>query len=98
MSELTTREARAQEGVLQFAEEMQAIRDDHLYPNAGKRDAWKTYCRDRWGMSEQSVRQAMQASPVLRRLSDDGVIAGVPVSSASTVATLPIPVQDAILA
>jgi hypothetical protein len=106
MSELTDREQRAQEGVLQFAEEMQAIRGDGkpvddggsaLYPNAGKKDAWKTYCGDRWGMSPSYVGRVILAAPVIGRMSET-VGLSPNVSSAATVATLPIPVQDAILA
>lgn len=102
MSELSVREERAQEGVLQFAEEMQAIRGDSehppLYPNAGKKDAWKTYCKERWGVSESMVRKILQAAPVLRRINDPAQGRRLTdVHSAAAVATLPEPVQDAIL-
>lgn len=101
---LAGREERAQQGVLQFAEEMVAIRGDGksvdaggtaLYPNAGKKDAWKTYCEERWAMSQGSVEDQIRALPVLRRLSLDGV--QTVVSAAAAVASLHEDVQDAIL-
>jgi hypothetical protein len=98
MTELADRERRAQEGVLQFAEEMAAIKAGPLYPNAGTTDAWKNYCRERWSMSQSNMEEVIRAVPVLQRLSHDGVVTGVPFSAAAAVATLPEPVQDAILA
>jgi nucleotide-binding universal stress UspA family protein len=96
MDELYAREQRAQDGVLQFAEEMQAIRQGDLYPNAGKTDAWKTYCQDRWGMSERNVRRVIAALPVMQRThASAGTVPTI--SAAEAVADLPEPVQDAIL-
>lgn len=94
-SELARHEERAQHGIIEFAEEMQAIRNVKLYPKAGQKDAWKTYCQERWGMSESSVKAAIQAMPVIKRLASDGV--AVAVTTAAAVATLPEKVQDAIL-
>lgn len=98
-SELARREERAQDGIIQFAEEMQAIRDGNLYPGAKVvPDAWKTYCKDRWGQSEKTVSEIIQALPVIVRLSADRVSAEMPsVSAAARVASLPVKVQDAIL-
>jgi hypothetical protein len=93
---LALREQRAREGIIQFAEEMQAIRDERLYPRAGETDAWSTYCKEQWGMSQNTVAHTIQALPVLKRLSCDGG-ATVSVSAATAVATLPEAVQDAIL-
>jgi len=99
MDDLRAHERRAQEGVLQFAEEMQMIREQTLYPRAGQKDAWKSYCQERWGMSESMVRKTIQAAPVLRRINDPARGRRMTdVHSACAVATLPEPVQDAILA
>lgn len=96
--ELALHEERAQHGIIEFAEEMQTIREKKLYPNAGKTDAWASYCKERWGMAESSVRQTIAALPVLQRLSDAPSVAGIGVKAAAAVATLPESVQDAILA
>jgi hypothetical protein len=91
------RERRAQTGILQFAEEMQEIRNRKQYPGAEKKkNAWSDYCQERWAMSERSVREFMQAAPVLRRLSG-AHRAAVSVKIAATVASLPELVQDAIV-
>jgi hypothetical protein len=97
--ELAVREARAQGGIIQFAEEMQAIRDGNLYPGAKQQpDAWKTYCKERWGQSERSVQEMIQALPVLLRRAQGAPEAQRPsISAASKVASLPEKVQDAIL-
>lgn len=92
---LARREERAQKGIIQFAEEMQIIRDEKLYPNAGQTDAWKTYCADRWGMSESNIKRIITAAPVIVRVADAG--RSVSVGTAATVATLDEEVQDAIL-
>lgn len=99
-SELAVREQRAQHGIIEFAEEMQAIRDGRLYPNAGetnsgKLEPWATYCRERWGMSKDTVDNAILASPVIARRAPLG--ARVLVTAAVAVAKLPEAVQDAIL-
>jgi hypothetical protein len=79
------------------AEELQAIRDGKLYPGAKKEpDAWKSYCKERWGMSESSVARVIQAAPVISRVVGDGK--SISVSAADAIATLPESVQDAILA
>lgn len=99
-TELARREARAQHGIIEFAEEMQAIRDNNLYPGAKQTpDAWKVYCKERWGQSSKTVDETIRAAPVLRRrTTDDGVARGaVSVNAATVVATLPEKVQDAIL-
>jgi hypothetical protein len=100
-TELSLHEERAQHGIIEFAEEMQVIRDQNLYPGAKHEpDAWKTYCNERWGMSDSTVRKTIQALPVLQRLSRNRVPADAmpSVSAATSVAALPEPVQDAILA
>lgn len=99
-AELATREQRAQQGIVQFAEEMQAIRDGNLYPGAGTNvgdEPWKTYCKARWSMSVESVNRAILAIPVIRRFEQDSYSSSPSVEKAKTVATLPIAVQDAIL-
>jgi len=102
--ELVRRECRAQGGIIQFAEEMQAIRDGNLYLNAkethgGKLEPWASYCKERWGMSKNAVDQTVLALPVLKRFgSHGGAVRAMPsVSAAATVATLPEPVQNIIL-
>ena len=60
-------ERRAEQGLIRFAEELHAIRKERLYPNAGQRGAWTTYCRERWGMTASSVDTLIRALPVLRR-------------------------------
>lgn len=98
-TELEQREQRAQRGMLQFAEEMQAIRDGRLYPNANQwPDAWKTYCKERWGMSDGHIDTAIRALPVVRRLNLGGTKVEISFEAASRIATLPEPVQDAIVA
>jgi hypothetical protein len=96
-TELALHEERAQHGIIEFAEEMQVIRDGNLYPGAKQEpDAWKSYCKERWGMGKTAVNDAIRALPVLKR-----VTAGNPavsMSAAASVAELPEPVQDAILA
>jgi hypothetical protein len=99
--ELARREERAQHGIIEFAEEMQAIRDDNLYPGAKSApDAWKSYCKERWGMSKSTVDEHIKAVPVLKRYAtlDMSSMSKPSVTAASRVATLPEPVQDAILA
>lgn len=98
-SELALCEELAQGGIIQFAEQMQRIRDERLYPNAGEHgdDPWATYCRERWSLSKSQVDGTIRALPVLRRISVDDVHR-IPVSAAASVATLPESVQDAILA
>lgn len=99
-TELVQREQRAQEGIIQFAEEMQAIRDGNLYPGAKQQpDAWKTYCKERWAQSNKRVDDTIRAVPVLKRLAtrSAGAHESVSVAAAASVATLPEPVQDAIL-
>jgi len=97
-AELALHEERAQLGVLEFAEAMQAIRDQSLYPGARvKPDAWKTYCNERWSMSKSTVEGIIQSLPVLRRLMSDGVGLELAPSAAARIAALPIAVQDAIL-
>ena len=98
-AELAAREERAQTGVLQFAEEMQAIRDGRLYPNAGKKqgDSWGAYCKERWGLTSGAVDQTIVALPVLQRLNTAAPGGGIGVSAAAAVASLPEGVQDAIL-
>lgn len=98
-TELARREARAQHGIIEFAEEMQAIRDGNLYPGAkSEPDAWKSYCKERWGQSSKSVDDAIRALPVLRRLTLHAGEREMPsMSAAASVATLPEAVQDAIL-
>jgi hypothetical protein len=102
-SELARREERAQGGIIQFAEEMQAIRDRSLYPGAENdsqtvRAAWKAYCKERWAMGSSVVNETIQALPVFKRLATDAVGRQMPsVSAAARVASLPEKVQDAIL-
>lgn len=99
-TELARREERAQGGIIQFAEEMQAIRDENLYPGAKQApDAWKSYCKERWAMGESTVNDAIRALPVLRRyLTAEISAVDMPsVSAAASVALLPESVQDAIL-
>lgn len=79
---------------MEFAEEMQIIRDEKLYPNAGQTNAWKTYCKERWGMSLGIVERHIRALPVLKRLSPT---ARVSLGAAEAIATLPEPVQNAIV-
>lgn len=94
MTTLVEHEARAQRGIVEFAEEMQIIRDEKLYPGARVRpDAWKTYCKERWGMSREMVDQTIQARPVLSRVTSSPLS----ISTAATIATLDEDVQDAIL-
>lgn len=96
-TELARREARAQHGIIEFAEEMQAIRDGNLYPGAKREsDAWKSYCKERWGMGESTVSNTILALPVLVRRNASGRAAPA-VSAAKEVATLPPEVQDQIL-
>jgi len=97
-SELEVREQRAQEGVLSFAQEMTAIREGNLYPGAYKAGAkaWPTYCSERWGLGERQVDTIIQAAPVIARQTSGGA-AGLTVTVAATVATLPVEVQDALL-
>jgi hypothetical protein len=97
-TELARREARAQHGIIEFAEELQAIRDGNLYPGALKDgEPWATYCKERWGMSKSIVDQTIRALPVLQRMNTRAVGVRIPVGSAAAVATLPESVQDEIL-
>ncbi len=93
--DLAEREARAQRGIVAFAEELRAIRDERLYPNAKQKDAWKDYCKSRWSMSKQYIDGVIRAAPVLKRA--EGNHGFLPVTYAAAVATLPEEVQDAIL-
>lgn len=97
-TELARREERAQGGIIQFAEEMQAIRDEDLYPGAGTNsgDPWGTYCNQRWGLSRGRIDDMIRARPVLERFARDSR-ANPSVEKAKTVATLSVAVQDAIL-
>ncbi len=84
---------------MQFAEEMQAIRDGKLYPNArGNGKPWDAYCRERWNMSKASVDDQIRAMPVLLRRNSLVRNEQVGVTAAAAVASLPAEVQDAILA
>ena len=100
--DLARHEARAEHGIIEFAEEMQVIRDRNLYPGApqegqrGEVDAWKTYCKGRWGLSHGRVDGIIRATPVLRRRSQVQD-SSTSVEKAIAVATLPVAVQDAIL-
>lgn len=97
--ELARREQRAQQGIVQFAEEMQVIREGDLYPGAGTcsgNDPWGTYCHERWGMSRGKVDDLIRAHSVLARFALESK-ALPSVEKARTVATLPTAVQDAIL-
>jgi hypothetical protein len=99
-SELARREQRAQQGIVQFAEEMQAIRDERLYPGAGTNvgdEPWKTYCKTRWSKTASAVNSEILAATVIRRFDKDSLSNAPSVEKAKTVATLPIAVQDAIL-
>lgn len=101
-TELARREQRAQHGIIEFAEEMQAIRDGKLYPNAGetnkgKIEPWNTYCVERWGMSDRRVDAIIAAMPVLRRRSRRAAARATSVSAATEVASLPEAVQDEVL-
>lgn len=99
-AELARREERAQGGIIQFAEELEAIRDNRLYPNAGRGngggDAWGTYCKERWNLSGGRVDEIIRAVPVLKRW-PDGRDSRPSIAKAHMVATLPEAVQDAIL-
>lgn len=97
-AELAIREERAQGGIIQFAQELQAIRDGKLYPGAGTNsgDPWGSYCKDRWSLSRSRIDNIIRALPVLLRFAADSA-ANVTVEKAAVVATLPDPVQDAIL-
>jgi hypothetical protein len=100
--ELALHEERAQHGIIEFAEEMQFIREHNLYPNAGethggKLEPWATYCKERWGMSKTNVNDAIRALPVLQRLGSTDMSSKPSVSAAAAVSTLPEPVQDVIL-
>lgn len=106
--ELRRHEDRAERGILQFAEELQAIRDGKLYPGANEcgdgegakaLQAWEAYCRDRWSMSGSRVSQIIRAVPVLHRWAEkeDSSSSALSVEKASVVATLSLAVQDAIL-
>lgn len=99
MNELAQREARAQHGIIEFAEEMQAIRDGNLYPGArAVPDAWGNYCKERWGLSGSNVDRTIRALPVLRRLTVRGAHDEMPsIGAAAEVSTLPEAVQDGIL-
>ena len=98
-TELARREERAQGGIIQFAEEMQAIRDGNLYPGAGTNagDPWGTYCKQRWSLSKGRMNDVIRAAPVLKRLSGRDSRPNTTVEKATSVATLPVAVQDAIL-
>ena len=96
-TELARREERAQGGIIQFAEEMQAIRDGNLYPGAKQApDAWGIYCKARWSLSRGRMDDIIRAAPVLRRRALESK-AQPTVEKARIVATLPVAVQDAIL-
>lgn len=97
ITELAEREDRAQQGIVQFAEEMQAIRDERIYPDAWKESAWENYCKTRWSLGHSRVNAIIAATPVLRRRAEEGVESTPSVEKARIVATLPIAVQDAIL-
>lgn len=73
-------------------------RDGNLSPGAKKEpDAWKSYCKERWGMARRSVDEMIQALPVLRRHGRHGAREMPSIKAAEAVATLPEPVQDTIL-
>src|ERR1700754_2543989 len=100
-TELAQREERAERGIDQFAEEMQAIRDTvqpdgtkGLYPGAGTNsdDPWGTYCKTRWNLSRSIVDERIRAMPVLKRFAGESR-ANLSVKKATTVATLPVAVQ-----
>jgi hypothetical protein len=104
-AELTRREERAQHGIIEFAEELQVIRDKNLYPNAGQTDAWESYCKERWGQSDRMIRKIIAVAPVLKRRAattdaSGNLVSAKPtmVSAATEVATIDSPtVQDEIL-
>jgi hypothetical protein len=95
--ELARHEARAQHGIIEFAEEIQIIRERNLYPGAKREpDAWETYCKERWGMSRSQVDRTILALPVLTARAARGEPA-ISASTAAEVAELPEEVQEAIL-
>lgn len=101
-TELARHEARAQHGIIEFAEEMTIIRDGNLYPNAGetnggKLEPWATYCKERWGMGKDAVDKIIRARSVLERRSRSAAPRATTISAAAEVATLPDEVQDEIL-
>lgn len=104
MAKLHEEEARAETGLVAFVEAMQTIRDEKLYPNAGQRpdngeEPWKAYCRERWGLSSNTVDQRIRVAPIVQRFANR--VAGhgisVPVSVAQTIYGLPERVQDAVI-
>ncbi len=70
---LAAHEARAEAGLIEFAEATRQARDTGEYSNAGEQGAWREYC-EQWGHSVTSMDQLIQRYapvPVLTESADD---------------------------